>query len=371
MIHKPMGLTAGSIRQPTAGSLTCRVFCLSSCFVAMTVSTSAHAAQPTTTEEPTRADVFKLIQAGMILSEDQAQRLELRLADDPDDLDARISLLGYYRFQSPEFSVVQGDAARHALWIIENAPAHPIAGQPFVDLRGLVHPAGLASAKKMWEKNVAADPTNTKILGNAARYFMFSDRKRTETHLLEARRLEPDNPEWPERLGRLYLRSEKSRNQCSKALRSFEEALSKQHGQGRSYMLEEAAEAAFCSQEPAKAKRYGKELLNSAMEQRTDWSFGNAVHHGNLILGRIALREGDVEAAEQYLVRAGKTVGSRRLNSYGPEMRLAWDLLKAGRSAAVLEYLELCKSFWKDSKLDTWIEDVKEGQMPNFASNLD
>jgi hypothetical protein len=67
------------------------------------------------------------------------------------------------------------------------------------------------------------------------------------------------------------------------------------------------------------------------------WWTGDAVHQGNIVLGRLALRSGEVEEAKRYLLLAGKTPGSTSLASQGPSMALARNLLERGESAAVLQ----------------------------------
>ena len=53
-------------------------------------------------------------------------------------------------------------------------------------------------------------------------------------------------------------------------------------------------------------------------------------------------------------------------------MSLAKDLLERGETAAVLDYFEACRVFWKmgGSQLDAWRQDVEAGRIPNFRANL-
>jgi hypothetical protein len=99
---------------------------------------------------------------------------------------------------------------------------------------------------------------------------------------------------------------------------------------------------------------------------------GNAIHKGNLVLGRIALREGRVADAVTFLHASGDVSGSPQLNSFGPNMTLAKELLEQGETEAVLAYFESCRTFWKmgTRRLDAWTEDVRQGRVPNFAANL-
>lgn len=99
---------------------------------------------------------------------------------------------------------------------------------------------------------------------------------------------------------------------------------------------------------------------------------GAIVHHANLILGHLRLQEGDVAAAEDYLLAAGRTAGSPALNSFGPNMSLALALLRRGRVAPVLDYFGLCSSFWDPtcSKLHNWEATIQRGRIPDFMGNL-
>jgi len=104
----------------------------------------------------------------------------------------------------------------------------------------------------------------------------------------------------------------------------------------------------------------------------SDWNSGNNIHHGNIILGRIALKSDKIEEAKEHLIKAGKTPGSPQLNSFGPNMTLAKELLQRHEKDVVFEYFELCSRFWKlrRDRLDRWSADVKEGKIPDFGGNL-
>ncbi len=122
----------------------------------------------------------------------------------------------------------------------------------------------------------------------------------------------------------------------------------------------------------ADARKHAEEVLSLAANYQSDWNYGNAIHKGNLTLGRLALRNGDVEKANQYLLEAGKTPGSPQLNSFGPNMVLAKELLERGEKKAVLQYFDLCNKFWEmhGDKLREWTALVKGGVIPDFGGNL-
>ncbi len=115
-----------------------------------------------------------------------------------------------------------------------------------------------------------------------------------------------------------------------------------------------------------------QELLELAEQYRHDWNYGNALHHGHIVLGRVALAVQDLASARNELLLAGQTSGSPQLNSFGPNMRLALDLIRAGQRDVVLEYFDLCRRFWEmgTDQLDAWAADIAEGREPKFGANL-
>jgi len=138
------------------------------------------------------------------------------------------------------------------------------------------------------------------------------------------------------------------------------------------YALNDAAKESFVLGHTDDARQFATDLLRVAQQFRTDWNYGNAIHDGNLVLGRIAVREGRIDDATQFLLKAGATPGSPQLDSFGPNMSLAKDLLEQGERGPVLEYFELCRKFWElgYGKLDEWAKDIRAGRLPNFGANL-
>jgi hypothetical protein len=139
----------------------------------------------------------------------------------------------------------------------------------------------------------------------------------------------------------------------------------------RGPLLARLARTALAAGNPEKAGRYANEAL-VASRDGVFWWTGDAIHQGNIVLGRLALRGGDVAEAKRYLLLAGKTPGSTSLAAQGPNMALARDLLEHGESAAVLQYLEECGSFWGGNRgrLAEWMALVRAGLKPDFGANL-
>jgi TonB family protein len=156
----------------------------------------------------------------------------------------------------------------------------------------------------------------------------------------------------------------------AQVLADLEQDLGGKEGLERGYALPRLAKAAVTAGALDKASLYANELLTSA--RAGDWNNGNAIHDGNMVRGLVALRSGNVEQAAKDLIEAGKTTGSPQLNSFGPNMILASELLEKGERDAVLEYLSLCKKFWSlgAARLDAWIDVILTGGKPDFGANL-
>jgi hypothetical protein len=156
----------------------------------------------------------------------------------------------------------------------------------------------------------------------------------------------------------------------AQVLADLEQDAGGKEGLERSYALPRLAKAAVAAGALDKASLYANELIASA--HNGDWNNGNAIHDGNMVRGLVALRSGNVEQAARDLIEAGKTSGSPTLNSFGPDMILASQLLDKGQRDAVLEYLVSCKKFWTlgAARLDAWIELIRSGGKPDFGANL-
>ena len=143
-------------------------------------------------------------------------------------------------------------------------------------------------------------------------------------------------------------------------------------GEKRFYALDAAAKESFVAGNIDEARNYAQELMSLTPKYKGDWNYGNAMQDANLVLGRIAVRDGNFAAARKYLLAAGKSPGSPQMDSFGPNMTLAKDLLEKGERDTVLEYFMLCRKFWKmdHGKLDQWIQEVIDGKNPDFGANL-
>ena len=134
-----------------------------------------------------------------------------------------------------------------------------------------------------------------------------------------------------------------------------------------------------------KVEALSRKYLDMAERLRPDWNYGNAIHNGNQFIGLVRLRQEDIEGAKEYLLRAGLSPGSPQLDSSGPTMTLARELLERGERVVVLEYVDLIATFWTEAKprhavqpgagdileekkrmVQQWKLDIAAGRIPEY-----
>ena len=61
----------------------------------------------------------------------------------------------------------------------------------------------------------------------------------------------------------------------------------------RMNLTTELARARYDAGDYSKAAADAREALRLASEYPDNWAYGNAIHYGNIVLGRVAMRDGD------------------------------------------------------------------------------
>lgn len=344
-----------------------------------------------------------LCHLGRELSEADASRFEAQIPGSPHELAIRILLLGCYFLGQRASDAARQARQQHIHWLIQNAPESETAGSPDALLLARDDLAAYTRAKQLWLAQIDSHRRDTRILGNAASFFTLNDGAMSEKLLREAQSLEPDNPDWHERLGQLYSLTggrdaTQQRTRAASAFQEFEAAERLQRrprpesraGSGSEnpdedsvgnllmwiHKLPELAKSAFAAGEFEHARNYATELLQKSSSPELPEFFrernGNAVHYGNLILGRIAFQSGDIEQAKRHLLASAESSGSPNLNSFGPNMSLARDLLEQGEREVVLAYFQRCAVFWESGagQLKGWTREIQNGVIPEFGANL-
>ncbi len=152
-------------------------------------------------------------------------------------------------------------------------------------------------------------------------------------------------------------------------------------GYERLKTLQSQAEAALKAGNARKASTLASQLLRENTD-KTSWNYGNVVYDANQLLGLAALRQGNIKAADQYLLAAGRTPGSPQLDSFGPNMPLAQALFAKGQTQTVQSFLGLIIKFWgttrpgmekyqavdegNAAKIHKWQAEIAAGKTPSL-----
>lgn len=325
-------------------------------------------------EEYLNADRWVL--EGRELSAKQASELERRLRREPRNLELRARLLGFYGRTARGSARARKQLRAMHLWFIEHAPDSGVNAIPIFELPMKSSGAFFRRASELWLARCRRRPVNPTVLEYAAQFFSRCDAEVATRLYRRGERIEPKNPAWKEHLGRMYEvkalegAPARRRSAARAALHAYEQARRLTRDRNlRFYKLPTLAKAAFSAGDLRKATNYATAAITEAARFK-DWAHGNGIHHGHVVLGRVALVQGDAKLAVRHLLQAGRSPGSPQLNSFGPNFSLANDLLQAGDFESVLEFLNLCRRFWSygAKALDAWCAQIHAGQRPDFKA---
>ena len=138
-----------------------------------------------------------IVREGYKLGKADAEKLEASLVANPDDLEARTRLLGYYwrgaRYETPETKIAA--RRRHILWLIEHHPGSKVAGlrQLTLDPAGhaIADKDGYEQAAKLWMQQAQRHGSDAAVLGNAGDFFLLPGKVQAEALYKRARQAGP------------------------------------------------------------------------------------------------------------------------------------------------------------------------------------
>ena len=315
--------------------------------------------------QPESVRAILLLYSGKSISKAKAVELEESLRKVSDKIEDRLILIGYYT-SNGKTSVDRLRLRAHVLWMIENHPEHPATAEP--SLRDLPDDLdGNAQILALWNKNLVARGDDAAVLKDAEKFFFGKDPEEADRLIHRLSEKEPDNREWPGELAQLYrmfgIPGERIDDPAERAGETYKRVLElTRNAAAREALAGDMAQAAFKVGDFSGAAEFAKIHLQG--KDRT------AVQRANTILGRVALRAGDLQAAKHYLLDSSGPLAERDVSVSGPTLVLAKELLDQGERDAVIQYLENCSSLWPrgESVLQIWINDIKNGRTPKFGN---
>jgi tetratricopeptide (TPR) repeat protein len=308
---------------------------------------------------------------GERMTKEEADRIELALTVQPYDLKARSRLLGYYLKRASQSASGRRARQQHILWLIGQDPGSEIAGSRYAALSPTADRDVLDRAVQAWLRQARARPRNDAVLRNAADGLARLAPEKAEEAILRGATLQPFAAEWPARLGALdAIRATRATGDArgewaKKAMASYEQALKLAEAPDeRASLLDNASEAALVVGEVAKAKQWALALLDRASDPGVKGAW--AQHRGHVLLGLIAMQEGDMATARDHLAASARLRVSPFSQGREPATALAAALARRGQAEATLSYLDSCQALWPAGagRLDAWRAALRAGSLP-------
>src|SRR5215831_17905612 len=218
------------------GTITCGGF-LASMFAEAAPQKRKSPSQPNTNvsnaidalglSQPESIRSILLLYLAKNLPKAKVTQLEADVRDHPENIDSRLSLIGYYSWNG-KTAVDRLRLRTHVLWMIENHPEHAATAEPA--LRDLPDdPEGNVEILKLWTKNLEARGDDFNVLKNSEKFFFSKNPVEAERILHRLYEKDPTNREWPNELCRLYtmfgIPGEQNNNAAKTATEAYSRVL--------------------------------------------------------------------------------------------------------------------------------------------------
>lgn len=342
------------------------------------------------------ADAFFATQAGGGVGSAKLDQLKQKVSDTPEDVDARLALLGYLLGRGA------ASARKHLLWLIDNHPRH--CAHEFIVLQTVS--STYNEARQHWLRQLDSCFDDVAVVCHAAIFFSILDPKDSLQLFERAAELDPTNEEFPRKLSHLYAsmvgRGSTAENeffarmaaqQMIKAVKLYmlPSTLDSYFLPYFPYELSHVAELVMQFDLLEDARSLGELLLKhqSINESRLNEAGSNADIYslseclGHSILGRVELAYGNIDAAKERLVLMMQLpVGKHS------DWSLANALLQIGETQIVCEYIEFFINRLRDKStenssvklsaedvsfiaqkqnlLNKWLNEIRAGGMPTL-----
>lgn len=320
---------------------------------------------------------FGIVDNAHLLDRAEAAEHRRNLKQNPDALESRLVLFGrgYYRKASAN--------PEHLIWLVENHPKR--------DIHWFVAPIkqndSYEAVKDRWLRTVRLCAEDVTVLAHASKFFQHLDQKLAVKLLTKASSLAPFDEELPRQLSSQYrlmsdINPKKNKLIAHNAAMQMKTAIERYAlpRTDKTYLqmyfsmeISEAAKHALHHELFDDAKDLAQLLLNhkEINESRNpmfskdgDGVYRLSTYRGHVILGRTALREGNVDKAEEYLSKMiGVTPG------WYSDYELAEELIAAGAHKVAIDYLESCRDSWASregpgaqenmKELDKWLNQIE------------
>lgn len=312
------------------------------------------------------------VMEGADMSPDQILEMEARIAKDPADLEARLSLIGYYH-HVPQARRTTTKALPHIMWLVENHPGAFTCrscglGLPYTEEQNL-------EFEKLWLEQIRLHPNDDKIVGNAGSNIRSTNEKLGWHYIRQAALLNPEEEYWARKIAHhfAYLAINgdiaKRPHYAEIAIREAERFFNLQGTRGERFSV--------CHDVTPVAIEYG--YLNEArtwnnwvLDHMSYSPFNQFGQFAWLLLAHIELADGKPIKCKILLRKALHSIQTGMATSTPSSsvmVALLDKLLVSGHSEIVIEALQVCiekVSKEKKEQLKKWLKLIKQGKNPRL-----
>lgn len=305
--------------------------------------------------------------------------LEEQLLSNPNNFEHRARLAHFYAEQAwkdrnrlqialskfkrePSAEEIRSKSIEHWLWIFANHPASKTAEQNIFRVIIISDKVLHTQVSNLWYEQIAKYPDDARVHWNAANYV--TDTVEAISLRKKACLLDPTNPKYPERLAGLLSmmadvrtsmkKSESAQTSAAEtqsiALSLREDALAKSDATHQLDALLLTADQAFKAGQYEKANQYAQRIVEFDFVPRSAYRQQNSLHSAHIILGRVALIEGNKEKALECL-SAASNIEVEELSMHPPDLVLASELLLLDEKTAVENYLRAVMRFYPSPEI--------------------
>lgn len=310
---------------------------------------------------------------GAEMNSAQAELLEQGLAKKSDDESARLQLYGYYgRYR--EIAGAFERRMEHAIWLIEHSPRCGLHRSSYAFFDREQHPEFFKRGKELWLAHIDRNPSDLAIMEYAGLFLRESDLEIAEALFQRGYQAQPDEPRWPNNLGRLRLRamkkadpgSEQRARSAAEALDFFQQTyrLSVEHGKGM--LLPSLCQVALASGRFSEAERYARSML--LQEGAGSFGYQRNHYHGHTVMGVLKFDRGEYDEAKHLLMKSIDLPPSVSEMSNEPDLSLVRRFIDKGDKAVAMAFFTACESIWKSGQdqLEEWQAKLERGQTIDF-----
>lgn len=122
---------------------------------------------------------------------------------------------------------------------------------------------------------------------------------------------------------------------------------------------------------PSEARSQALYLIERHESQPKNELYIFGLHDSHITIGRLFLRDGNLEKAKEALTQSLRVPTTPALQTLGPRMTLAADLLAQKEKQAVMNYLDQAEKIWTQNdtakkKISIWRQEIAAGKIPLF-----